>query len=55
MLSISYVNIQEPIDLEKRGGIISFTIDDIHPHDVASILDSYGVALRAGHHCCHPL
>ncbi|WP_313233689.1 cysteine desulfurase [Tissierella praeacuta] len=55
VLSIPYINIQGPIDLEKRGGIISFTIDDIHPHDVASILDSYGVALRAGHHCCQPL
>lgn len=55
MLSLPYVNIQGPKDLNMRGGIISFTIDDIHPHDVASILDSYGVAIRAGHHCCQPL
>ena len=55
MLYIPYVNIQGPKDLDTRGGIISFTIDDIHPHDIASILDSYGIALRAGHHCCQPL
>lgn len=55
MLNLPYINIQGPKDLDKRGGIISFTIDDVHPHDVSSILDSYGVAVRAGHHCCQPL
>lgn len=55
MLDIPYIKIQGPRDLEKRGGIISFTIDDIHPHDVASILDAYGIAIRAGHHCAQPL
>ncbi|MBC8589620.1 cysteine desulfurase [Wansuia hejianensis] len=55
LLTLDYINIQGPKDLEKRGGIISFTIDNIHPHDVASILDSYGVAIRAGHHCAQPL
>lgn len=55
ILSIPYVNIQGPKDLNMKGGIISFTIDDIHPHDVASILDSYGVAIRSGHHCVQPL
>lgn len=55
MLKLPYINIQGPKDLDKRGGIISFTIDDVHPHDVSSILDSYGVAVRAGHHCCQPL
>ncbi len=55
MLKLPYINIQGPKDLDKRGGIISFTIDNIHPHDVSSILDSYGVAVRAGHHCCQPL
>ena len=55
MLSIPYVNVQGPKDLDMRGGIISFTIDDIHPHDVSTILDSYGVAVRAGHHCAQPL
>ncbi len=55
MLSIPYVNVQGPKDLNKRGGIISFTIDDVHPHDVSTILDSYGIAIRAGHHCAQPL
>ena len=39
----------------ERAGIISFNVKDVHPHDVASILDSYGVAIRAGHHCAQPL
>jgi cysteine desulfurase/selenocysteine lyase len=40
---------------EKRGGIVAFSMDGIHPHDVAQILDSLGVAVRAGHHCAMPL
>jgi cysteine desulfurase/selenocysteine lyase len=42
-------------EASKRGGVISFTMDGIHPHDVAQILDSSGVAVRAGHHCAMPL
>jgi len=43
-------------DAGKRGGVISFTLGDIHPHDLASILDQEaGVAIRAGHHCAQPL
>jgi cysteine desulfurase/selenocysteine lyase len=40
---------------ERRAGIVSFNLGDIHPHDVAQILDMDGVAIRAGHHCCQPL
>jgi cysteine desulfurase/selenocysteine lyase len=40
---------------QRRAGIVSFNVGDIHPHDVAQILDSEGVAIRAGHHCCQPL
>jgi cysteine desulfurase/selenocysteine lyase len=40
---------------EKRAGVVSFTLEGIHPHDVAQILDHYGVAVRAGHHCAQPL
>lgn len=40
---------------EKKGGVASFTLDGIHPHDVAQILDTFGVAVRAGHHCAQPL
>ena len=39
----------------NKGGVISFTIDGIHPHDIATILDEEGVAIRAGHHCCQIL
>ncbi|MBI5711043.1 MAG: SufS family cysteine desulfurase [Candidatus Eisenbacteria bacterium] len=41
--------------LERRGGVIAFELGDIHPHDVATVLDSHGVAVRAGHHCAMPL
>ncbi len=44
-----------PPDPTQRGGVISFTLGDIHPHDVAAILDEESVAVRAGHHCCQPL
>ena len=40
---------------DKRGGVLSFTLEGIHPHDVAQILDSEGIAVRAGHHCAMPL
>ena len=39
----------------ERGGALSFTLDGIHPHDVAQVLDSVGVAVRAGHHCARPV
>jgi len=40
---------------DKKGGVASFTFDEVHPHDVAQILDRYGIAVRAGHHCAQPL
>jgi len=40
---------------EERGGVLAFTLDGIHPHDIAQILDSEGIAVRAGHHCAMPL
>ncbi len=40
---------------DKKGGVAAFTFDGVHPHDVAQILDSVGVAIRAGHHCAQPL
>lgn len=39
----------------NRVGLVTFNLDDVHPHDVATVLDSKGVAIRAGHHCCQPL
>jgi cysteine desulfurase / selenocysteine lyase len=44
-----------PHDLSERSGVVSFTLADVHPHDLATILDSEGVAIRAGHHCAQPL
>ncbi|WP_028776764.1 cysteine desulfurase [Shimazuella kribbensis] len=41
--------------LENRMGAVTFNLDNIHPHDVATVLDSQGIAVRAGHHCCQPL
>ena len=42
-------------EIEKRGGVVAFSIDGIHPHDVSQIFDSEGIAIRAGHHCAMPL
>lgn len=44
-----------PRDVSKRGGVFSFNLGDIHPHDIGQILSDQGVAVRAGHHCCQPL
>lgn len=44
-----------PEDLAVHAGVISFTLGDVHPHDVAAILNEENVAVRAGHHCCQPL
>ena len=38
-----------------KGGIISFTMDGLHPHDISMVVDRSGVAIRAGHHCAQPL
>ncbi|WP_226656586.1 cysteine desulfurase [Pseudalkalibacillus hwajinpoensis] len=40
---------------EKRAGVVTFNSDDVHPHDVATVLDTEGIAVRAGHHCAQPL
>ncbi|MFC4776342.1 cysteine desulfurase [Paenibacillus sp. GCM10023252] len=39
----------------NRVGLVTFNLEDVHPHDVATVLDSKGIAVRAGHHCCQPL
>jgi len=44
-----------PMDVEKRGGVVSFNYGNLHPHDVGTVLDRHGVAIRAGHHCTQPL
>ncbi len=55
LLSIDGVKVIGPQDTKNRGGVISFTIDQLHPHDVGQVLDQYGVAVRTGHHCAWPL
>ena len=45
------VHVYGPTDLDERSGVISFTLGDAHPHDISTILDSKGIAIRAGHHC----
>jgi len=42
-------------DVGLRGGVVSFTMDGVHPHDISQILDTEGIAIRAGHHCAMPL
>lgn len=42
-------------DADYKGGVVTFTMDGIHPHDISQIMDSYGIAIRAGHHCAMPL
>ena len=49
------IELYGPPDLTKRGGVISFNLADVHAHDLASILDTEGVCVRAGHHCTMPL
>ena len=52
---ISGVNVIGPKDMKDRGGVVSFTVDGVHPHDVGQVLDQYGIAVRTGHHCAWPL
>mgnify|MGYP001015034251 CR=1 FL=1 len=53
--SIPGLRIHGPRDPEARGGVVSFEIDGVHPHDMATVADGHGVAIRAGHHCAQLL
>ena len=55
IISISGVKVVGPVDMKDRGGVVSFTVDGVHPHDVGQVLDQYGIAVRTGHHCAWPL
>jgi len=55
MSDIKDIKIYGPKDTKLRGGVISFNLGNIHPHDLASFLDAEGIAIRAGHHCAEPL
>jgi cysteine desulfurase/selenocysteine lyase len=52
---IQGVKVIGPLDMKDRGGVVSFTVDGVHPHDVGQYLDQYGIAVRTGHHCAWPL
>ncbi len=51
---ISGIRIYGP-PVERRSGVLSFSLDDVHPHDIATVLDQHNVCIRAGHHCAQPL
>jgi len=52
---IEGIRIYGPTAVAQRGGVVAFTLDGVHPHDVAQVLDREGIAIRAGHHCAQPL
>jgi cysteine desulfurase/selenocysteine lyase len=54
MREVSGLRVLGPTEAVDRGGAVSFELAGIHPHDVAQVLDSRGVAVRAGHHCAKP-
>ena len=55
MNKIPYVDIYYPQKAKNRGAAVAFNVKEVHPHDTASILDSYNIAVRSGHHCTMPL
>ncbi len=55
MKEIDGLTIFGPQEASARAGIVTFNLDDVHPHDVATVLDAEGIAIRAGHHCAQPL
>jgi len=55
MRSIPHVHVYGAEDAEKHSGIVTFHVDGCHPHDVSTVLDEEGIAIRAGHHCAQPL
>lgn len=55
MKKIPHINFVGSSDASKRAGIVTFTIDGVHPHDIASLLSDEHIAIRAGHHCAQPL
>lgn len=53
--TVEGMTIYGPMDPAKRSGLVTFNLTDVHPHDVATVLDAEGIAVRAGHHCAQPL
>ena len=55
LAELDFIRLIGPSDPAAHHGVVSFNVCTVHPHDVASILDMDGVAIRAGHHCAQPL
>jgi len=55
LVEIEGLKIYGPMDAEKRGGVLAFTLSNVHAHDLAQMLDAEGIAVRAGHHCAQPV
>ena len=55
LAGVEGVRLYGPTDHSARSGVVSFTLEGIHPHDIATVLDGEGVCIRAGHHCAQPL
>ncbi len=49
------ITVYGPLDPKRRGGLVSFSVEAVHPHDLSTLLDEQGIAIRAGHHCTQPL
>ena len=55
LAEIPHITVYGDLSPDKRHGVIAFNVEDVHPHDTASLLDSDGITIRAGHHCAQPL
>lgn len=55
LMEIPGIRVLGPLSVQHRGGLVSFEVEGVHPHDVSQFLDSKGIAVRAGHHCAWPL
>ena len=55
IVALPHVHVIGSQNPKEKHGVIAFTVDDVHPHDVATILDSKGICVRSGHHCAQPL
>lgn len=53
--NLEFIKIYGPREIERRGGLVAFSVEGIHSHDVAQVLDSEGIAVRSGHHCTMPM
>ena len=55
LTKLDFITVYGPREIEKKAGVISFNVNGVHPHDVASVLDNNNVCIRSGNHCAQPL